>query len=151
MPVHDGLAGLAGVSLTCSARAVLLLQSRKSNNKKSNPCTKPPSGTIRGKLIGFKVAGCLDQPHCLAVVTKGWQVPQCWRRTEYTRRCDGQWITRRSNPIFLTSSQSPAKCLPPTPSNTSARYLFPSIRLILKYLQERALLALPVVSVHLEL
>ena len=100
-------------------------------DRKSNPYTKPPSGPIRGKLIGFKVAGYLDQPYCLAVVTKGWQVRKCWRRTEYTRRCDGRWITRRSNPIILTSSLSPAKCLPPTSSNTSTRYLFPSIRLIL--------------------
>ena len=45
-------------------------------DRKSNPYTKPPSGPIRGKLIGFKVAGYLDQPYCLAVVTKGWQVPQ---------------------------------------------------------------------------
>jgi hypothetical protein len=45
-------------------------------DRKSNPYTKPPSRPIRDKLIGFRVASYLDQPHCLAVVTKGWQVPQ---------------------------------------------------------------------------
>ena len=39
--------------------------------------------------------------------------------------------------------------LPLTPSNTSA-YLFPLIRLIIRYPQETMFLALPVVSVHLE-
>jgi hypothetical protein len=52
-------------------------------DRKSNPCTKPPSRPIRGKLIGFKVADYLDQPYCPAVVTKGGHVRKCWRRTEY--------------------------------------------------------------------
>jgi hypothetical protein len=26
---------------------------------------------MSGKLLGFKVAGYLDQPYCLAVITKG--------------------------------------------------------------------------------
>jgi hypothetical protein len=63
-------------------------------------------------LIGFKVADCLDQLYCLAVVTKCWQVPQ-----------------------MLAAHRIRT---------------FPLIRLILKYLREMALLALPVVSVHLE-
>jgi hypothetical protein len=56
-----------------------------------------------------------------------------------------------SSPIILTSLPSCAKCLALTSSNTSTRHLFPSIRLIGKYLQEKALLSLPVVSVHLAL
>jgi hypothetical protein len=150
VPVQDGLSGLAGVSLTCSAQGRPSTAGRTSNDKKSNPDTKPPPAWTRGKLIGFKLPGYSHQPYRLAVVTRVWQVRKYWRGTDYTRTCDGQWITQRISLIILKSSPSPAKYLPSTSSITSV-YLFPSIRLILRYPPEEALLPLPVVSVHLEL
>jgi hypothetical protein len=87
VPVQGGLAGLLDVSSTCLARGRPSTQSRTGNDKKSNPYTKPQLGPIRGKLSGFKVAGCSDQPYCLTVVIKGWHVPQTLARTESTKRC----------------------------------------------------------------
>ena len=76
MLVHDNRAGLADVSLACSARGCPPTESRTSNDKKSNPNAKLLAGPISGKLSDFKAAGDSDRPYCLAVVTKGWQVLQ---------------------------------------------------------------------------